>query len=160
MVPAPLGGVKTGKNPTDRAKSGAKIHLLVDERGAPLAIHITGANEHDKWSVDDLIFILSKRDPTASSIFVRIRATTLRTFSNLSKRNGMYLILSIVAGETIQKLRNVQFQEKRVFLHDVRSLKGRWGGWQNDVASKFAGAKNRKTGWHFSSSQRLTSSSI
>ena len=55
MVPAPLGGAKTGKNPTDRGKSGAKIHLLVDERGAPLAIHITGANEHDKWSVDDLV---------------------------------------------------------------------------------------------------------
>lgn len=55
MVPAPLGGAETGKNPTDRAKSGAKIHILVDERGAPLAVHITGANQHDKWSVDDLV---------------------------------------------------------------------------------------------------------
>ncbi len=54
--PAPLGGEKTGKNPTDRAKSGGKIHMLVDARGAPLALHITGANEHDKWSADDLIF--------------------------------------------------------------------------------------------------------
>jgi putative transposase len=53
--PAPLGGTETGKNPTDRAKSGAKLHLLVDKRGAPLAVHITGANEHDKWSADDLI---------------------------------------------------------------------------------------------------------
>ena len=32
------------------------MHILVDQRGAPLAVHITGANEHDKWSVDDLIF--------------------------------------------------------------------------------------------------------
>lgn len=55
MVPAPLGGDQTGKNPTDRGKLGAKIHLLVDEYGAPLAIHLTGANEHDKWSVDDLV---------------------------------------------------------------------------------------------------------
>lgn len=54
MVPAPLGGAKTGKNPTDRGKCGAKIHLMVDERGAPLAIHITGANEHDKWPVENL----------------------------------------------------------------------------------------------------------
>jgi len=53
--PAPLGGTQTGKNPTDRGKKGSKIHLLVDEQGAPLAIHITGANEHDKWSADDLI---------------------------------------------------------------------------------------------------------
>ena len=41
MSPAPLGGTKTGKNPTDRSKSGSKIHILVDERGAPLAVWIT-----------------------------------------------------------------------------------------------------------------------
>lgn len=55
-VAAPLGGTATGHNPTDRSKQGSKIHILVDQRGAPLATHITGANEHDKWSVDDLIF--------------------------------------------------------------------------------------------------------
>lgn len=54
-VPAPLGGSETGKNPTDRSKKGAKFHLLVDQRGMPLALRITGANEHDKWSADDLI---------------------------------------------------------------------------------------------------------
>lgn len=54
-VPAPLGGSETGKNPTDRGKKGAKLHLLVDQRGMPLAVHITGANEHDKWSADDVI---------------------------------------------------------------------------------------------------------
>lgn len=52
---APLGGSATGKNPTDRAKLGAKIHLLVDQRGAPLAIEISGANQHDKWSVASLV---------------------------------------------------------------------------------------------------------
>ena len=45
---APLGGQKTGKNPTDRGKSGAKINLLVDGRGAPISIVLTGANRHDK----------------------------------------------------------------------------------------------------------------
>ena len=63
MVPAPLGGAETGKNPTDRAKSGAKIHILVDERGAPLAIHITGANQHDKWSLDDLVIHIAVKRP-------------------------------------------------------------------------------------------------
>jgi putative transposase len=53
--PAPLGGTQAGKNPTDRGKQGAKLHLLVDQAGAPLALHITGANEHDKWSADDLM---------------------------------------------------------------------------------------------------------
>ena len=61
---SPLGGKKTGKNPTDRAKLGSKIHILVDQRGAPLAIHVTGANEHDKWSADDLIFSVVVRRPS------------------------------------------------------------------------------------------------
>jgi putative transposase len=52
---APLGGDKTGKNPTDRGKLGAKINLMVDERGAPLSIVLTGANRHDKVSAIDLI---------------------------------------------------------------------------------------------------------
>ena len=69
MVPAPLGGEKTGKNPTDRAKSGAKIHILVDQGGAPLAIHITGANEHDKWSVDDLVIQIVVKRPYSEQHF-------------------------------------------------------------------------------------------
>lgn len=62
-VPSPLGGKKTGKNPTDRGKRGAKIHLLVDERGAPLSIHVSGANEHDKWSVEDLVIEMMVKRP-------------------------------------------------------------------------------------------------
>jgi putative transposase len=63
--PAPLGGAQTGRNPTDRGKSGCKVHLLVDQHGAPLSVHITAANEHDKWSADDLIFsmVVERPDP-------------------------------------------------------------------------------------------------
>ena len=63
--PAPLGGTQTGKNPTDRGKSGPKIHILVDEKGAPLALQLTGANQHDKWTADDLIenLPLERPDP-------------------------------------------------------------------------------------------------
>ena len=63
--PAPLGGEETGRNPTDRGKSGSKIHILVDQRGAPLAVHITAANDHDKWSADDLIIsiVVERPDP-------------------------------------------------------------------------------------------------
>lgn len=69
MSPAPLGGSETGKNPTDRGKSGSKVHLLVDERGAPLAIFITGANEHDKWSADDLIVHIVVKRPHSEQHF-------------------------------------------------------------------------------------------
>jgi transposase len=40
-------GALTGKNPTDRAKKGTKRHLLVDGRGTPLAVRLTGANRPD-----------------------------------------------------------------------------------------------------------------
>jgi len=63
--PAPLGGGATGKSPVDRGKRGSKIHLLVDQRGAPLAVCITGANVHDKWLADDLIvsIVVPRPDP-------------------------------------------------------------------------------------------------
>jgi putative transposase len=48
---APLGGQKVGNNPTDRGKLGAKINLLVDERGAPLWVVLTAANRHDTRSL-------------------------------------------------------------------------------------------------------------
>ena len=40
-------GVLTGKNPTDRAKKGSKRHLLVDGKGTPLAVRITGAQRNE-----------------------------------------------------------------------------------------------------------------
>lgn len=67
--PAPLGGEQTGKNPTDRAKRGSKIHILVDQRGAPLAVVLTGANEHDKWSADDLIISVVVKRPKTKQHF-------------------------------------------------------------------------------------------
>jgi len=69
MSASPLGGSKTGKNPTDRGKLGSKVHLLVDEQGAPLAIWITGANEHDKWSADDLIVHIVAKRPNSEQHF-------------------------------------------------------------------------------------------
>lgn len=63
--PAPLGGQETGKSPVDRSKRGSKIHLLVDQRGAPLAVQISGANVHDKWLADDLLIsiVVPRPDP-------------------------------------------------------------------------------------------------
>lgn len=63
--PAPLGGEASGKSPVDRSKRGSKIHLLVDQRGAPLSLHITGANVHDKWLADELLVsvVVPRPDP-------------------------------------------------------------------------------------------------
>lgn len=41
------GGEEAGPNPTDRSKPGYKEHLLVDGRGVPLSLVITGANVNE-----------------------------------------------------------------------------------------------------------------
>ena len=48
ITKAPLGGEATGPSPVDRGKSGTKRSLLTDQRGAPLAVVVTGANTNDK----------------------------------------------------------------------------------------------------------------
>jgi len=48
MTKAPLGGKKTGRNPTDRGKLGVKRSVLSDARGVPLGVAIDGANVHDQ----------------------------------------------------------------------------------------------------------------
>jgi putative transposase len=60
---APLGGEKTGNNPTDRGKLGAKINLLVDGHGAPISVVLTGANRHDKVSAIGLIVSVVTKSP-------------------------------------------------------------------------------------------------
>ena len=52
---APLAQEGVGRNPTDRGKQGSKMHLLVDKRGAPLSVVVTGANRHDKTVAVNLI---------------------------------------------------------------------------------------------------------
>jgi putative transposase len=47
MTKAPLGGEKTGPNPTDRAKLGTKRSILVEGRGVPLGLAVDGANRND-----------------------------------------------------------------------------------------------------------------
>lgn len=64
---SPLGGSETGKNPTDRGKLGAKINLMVDERGAPISVVLTGANRHDKVSAIDLIVSVVLKRPARRS---------------------------------------------------------------------------------------------
>lgn len=61
IIPAPLGGTKTGKNPVDRAKSGSKRNVLVDRRGVPLALTIAAANTQDYQCADELLHHLAIR---------------------------------------------------------------------------------------------------
>ena len=56
MFKAPLAQEAVGRNPTDRGKkTGSKRHLLVDGRGVPLSIVVTGVNEHDVTQLDQVL---------------------------------------------------------------------------------------------------------
>ena len=53
--PGKKGGQATGPNPTDRAKSGSKRHLVVDAQGMPLATLLTAANVNDSVMFEDVL---------------------------------------------------------------------------------------------------------
>jgi len=66
MTKAPLGGDNTGPNPTDRAKSGTKRHLLADGNGVPISVVVTGANRNDFKETERVIenIVISRPKPT------------------------------------------------------------------------------------------------
>ena len=47
--------VKTGSNPTDRARPGSKHRLITEAQGIPLAVILTGANRHDVTQLHALV---------------------------------------------------------------------------------------------------------
>lgn len=67
MTKAPLGQEKTGPNPTDRAKSGTKRHLLTDGKGVPISLVVTGAQRHDVTQVEAVLnnIIIERPKPTS-----------------------------------------------------------------------------------------------
>jgi putative transposase len=140
--PAPLGGTQTGKNPTDRGKKGSKIHLLVDEQGAPLAVHITGANEHDKWSADDLIVSIVVPRPSAAKCeqhfcadkgydyedvhqFVELQRYVVH-IKHRRRRGELHIEECPIPGETQHPARRWVVERTLGWLNKRRSLRVRW----------------------------------
>lgn len=65
ITKAPLGGEKTGRNPTDRGKSGTKRSLLVNGQGLPLGLVASGANTPDGKLLETTLLAIpvSRPDP-------------------------------------------------------------------------------------------------
>ena len=59
-------GKKTGKNPTDRSKTGVKRSIITEASGIPLGLSIDGANRHDMKMVRATIenIIIEKPEAT------------------------------------------------------------------------------------------------
>lgn len=64
MVKAPLGGVATGPNPTDRAKLGTKRSLQTDAAGVPIGLVVDGANRNDHKLLEATIKSTRVRRPS------------------------------------------------------------------------------------------------
>jgi putative transposase len=69
MTKAPLGGERTGKNPTDRGKLGTKRSLLVEANGIPVGSAVEGANRHDKKVAEATLesIAVERPEPTEKS---------------------------------------------------------------------------------------------
>jgi putative transposase len=66
MTEAPLGGERTGKDPTDRGKLGAKRSLLTEANGVPVGLAVEGANRHDKKRVEATLESIPVARPEAT----------------------------------------------------------------------------------------------
>ena len=66
LTKAPLGGKKTGPNPTDRAKSGVTRRLLREGHGVPMGVVVAGANRHDMKLVRPTIesLVVTRPEPS------------------------------------------------------------------------------------------------
>ena len=67
MTKAPLGGAKSGPNPTDRGKAGVKRSLLTEGHGVPIGLTVAGANRNDMKLVRATIasIVVERPVPTA-----------------------------------------------------------------------------------------------
>jgi transposase len=53
--PGEKGGGLTGAHPVDRGNPGAKLHVLADRTGLPLAVGVSAANTHDGLGLQPLV---------------------------------------------------------------------------------------------------------
>jgi putative transposase len=70
MTKAPLGGEKTGPNPTDRAKQGTKRSLLTEGHGVPLAVVVAGANVNDHKLIEQTFEAMPVKVPPPAKVGV------------------------------------------------------------------------------------------
>ena len=165
--PAPLGGEKTGKNPTDRGKLGAKMNLLVDRRGAPISVVLTGANRHDKVSaVESDRFDDTQASGSQGATPVRRQSLRLRGLEGVRCLGGLHRSHQDQSQEERGRRRSGEASAYRGVSGEDLSGEEMDGGADDFMvdasvaACVLAGPRRPKTGWHSFSLPALTSCSI
>lgn len=137
-VPAPLGGKSTGPNPTDRAKRGGKVHILVDQRGAPLAVDVFGANQLEKWHIAALIGSILVHRPTLTQhlcldkgydsweVHIEVQEYGYRPHIKHRRRVNEPKDTCPIPGETQHPARRWPVERTLGWLGKRRSIRTRW----------------------------------
>lgn len=139
MAPAPLGGHETGPNPTDRGKVGTKRHLLVDGRGVPLAVHLSGANRHDLKGLGHLLgkegMLVTRPEPDEGSPqhLCLDKAYDAEEAESLLERSGYTGHIKRQGekdepgvGEVVYPARRWKVERSISWLNNLRKLRVRW----------------------------------
>ncbi|MCL4543759.1 MAG: IS5 family transposase [Chloroflexi bacterium] len=137
MTKATLGGKKTGPNPTDRGKGGAKRSLLTDGHGVPIGLAIDGANRNDmklaRATIEGLV--AERPEPTADRPqglcldkgydYDEVRAT-LREFGFTAHIRSRGEEASAIQREAGFKARRWVVERAHSWLNRCRRLLVRW----------------------------------
>jgi putative transposase len=137
-LPAPLGGKCTGRNPTDRSKRGAQIHILVDQRGAPLAVDVFGANHNEKWHIAALLCMVLVQRPTHTQhlcldkaydsweVHIEVKQMGYTAHIKHRRRRGEPEDPCPIPGETRYPARRWVVERTLGWLGRRRSIRTRW----------------------------------
>ncbi len=115
MFKAPLAQEAVAPNPTGSGKKGSKRHLLVDGRGVPLSLVVTGANAHDVTQLEAVLASCMIKRPTPK----QRRSKHLCADAGYRGKNAMKIILAhgyiphVVGRKARQSARNAIRRRRR-----------------------------------------------
>jgi putative transposase len=127
MTKAPLGGVGTGANPTDRGKKGTKRSILVDERGIPLSITVDGANRHDKMLVKKTLDAIIFERPSPDDVIQNICMDKGYDFPDIRKLVEDYGFTAHIRSRGEENIKISGFKARRWVVERTHSWLNRFG---------------------------------
>lgn len=119
---APLANNWSGKNPTDRGKRGIKRSIIVDIKGAPLAVHTGPSNKHDSKLFDKTFYNLKLSKTNFAKIMAADAAYDSKHIRQLCKKYNFALL----SATNIRKNKN-----KKKYNPSFRWIVERTFGWQS-----------------------------
>lgn len=110
----------SGKNPTDRGKRGVKKSIIVDLKGAPLAVSVGPANQHDSKFLEKTLFNLRGYSPEAAKIMAADSAYDAKSVRLICKQANFLLL----AATNVRRNKN-----KKPYRPALRWVVERTFGW-------------------------------